>query len=59
MEHTFLFLLSDFVSAECGGESTDGWEGDDDGGWGGDSVVVVEGVPDMMPANEITSLKST
>ena len=49
---TFLFLLlSDLESAECGGESTDGGRGGDDGA-GGEREVVVEGIPDMMPAIE-------
>ena len=45
-------LLSDFESAECGGESTDGGRGGDDDG-GGESVVVVE---DMMPVNRKQNL---
>ena len=49
---TFLFLLlSDLESAECGGESPDGGRGGDDGA-GGEREVVVEGIPDMMPAIE-------
>ena len=44
-------LLSDLESAECGGESPDGGRGGDDSA-GGEREVVVEGIPDMMPAIE-------
>ena len=45
-----MLLLSDFESAEwSGGESTEGGGTGGDVGGAGDSVVVVVGIPDMMP----------